>query len=267
MAEAVTVIGSVNIDTVVMVRRMPMAGQTVPGRSLNRRPGGKGANQAVAAAAAGVPTRLIAAFGTDDFGAAYRHGLQTRYGLDVASSVCVEMPTGEAIITVDEKGENSIVTVAGANDSLDVATVIDRLGHTGWVLLQCEIPSSVVLAVIHAARERGMKIALNASPVIPEIEILAPLCDLVIANEHEASQISKQNNLCITRGSADVTLGDLTVAPHTVNPVDTTGAGDAFAGTLVASLALGQSKINALKAAVRASADVVQFHGAQPWQF
>lgn len=266
MPESVAVVGSANVDTIIRIARMPELGETVRGDGIERRPGGKGANQAFAAAAAGAPTRLIAAFGADQLGRAYRDALK-EHQVDTTDSIIAPTTSGEAIITVDAGGENSIVIVAGANAALDPDTAVDLLGSPSWVLLQLEISPETVRAVIAAARERGAMVALNASPIIPEAAELARLCDLVIVNEHEASYLPDQPDLCVTRGSAAVTWGRETAVPPVVAVVDSTGAGDAFAGTLVAALAAGQTRARALAIAVQASSVVVQREGAQPWWF
>ncbi|GAA1661847.1 ribokinase [Microbacterium lacus] len=265
MTELLTVVGSANIDTVIKVASPPAPGQTVLGRGIERRPGGKGANQAAAAAASGVPTRLVAAFGDDQAGETYRTRLNDR-GVNTRDSVIVPGPSGEAIITVDDRGENSIIVIPGANSLLDPDSARFHLGDTPWVLVQLETPRATVQAVITEAHARGAKVALNASPIIPEAHELALQCDLVIVNEIEAAQLEGVQDMCITRGAGAVTWGDEIAMPRPVTVVDTTGAGDAFAGALVAATAAGQSRHRALETALNASAVAVQHEGAQPWR-
>lgn len=265
MVELLTVVGSANVDTVVRVRTMPAPGETVLGLAVDQWPGGKGANQAVAAAVHGVSTRLIAGFGDDEVGRRYRRGLE-RMGVD--TSDCPEMSgtsTGRAFITVDAQGENSIVVLPGANSALDADSAVRRLGSSPWVLLQLEIPLETVRAVIQEAHRRGNRVALNASPVVDETEELARMADLVVVNAHEAALLTGVDDMCVTGGSEPVIWGPDRVVPPRVDVVDTTGAGDAFTGTLVGALAAGATRTGALQRAVRASSRAVRRNGAQPW--
>lgn len=263
----VVVVGSANVDSVIRADSIPAPGQTVLGDSAELRPGGKGANQAAAAALYGASTRLIAGFGDDRLGQDYIEGLR-EIGLDTAGCVTIPgSPTGRAFVSVDREGENSIIVVPGANARLDLDTVLTHLGNPAWVLLQLEISATVVKGVIEEAHRRGSRVALNPSPLTGDAAELARLADLVIANQHEAEGLEPHDNVCITRGADEVVWGADRALPPRVAAIDTTGAGDAFAGTLVAALARGVSRRSALEHSVKASAASVQRIGAQPWSF
>ena len=266
MSALVTVVGSMNIDTTVRVVSHPRPGETVLGRSAPSAPGGKGANQAVAAAATGAATALVAVVGTDPAGQAYRDAL-AEHGVDVSHVArSAVLPSGRAFITVSDDGENSIVVVPGANDELDSDLVAAALDPRPRVLLtQLESPPHVVEAALTMARDRGIRSVLNASPVVPEAAALARLADVVAVNEHERDQLGDLADVCTTLGARGATWGRATVQPPPVAVVDTTGAGDAFAGALAGRLALGDARQEALAEAVRAGALATTTRGAQPW--
>jgi ribokinase len=269
---AVWVIGSVNVDLVARVRRLPGPGETVTGRDFARSPGGKGANQAVAAAAAGAQVRLIGRVGADADGERYRAGLAER-GVDV-SGVLVQAQelTGYAIVVVDEQGENVIVSVPGANGRLDRSD-LDRFRPAAGdvLLLQLEVPLDVVRAAVAQAVAHQVLVVLNPSPWAELEPDLWRRCDVVVVNEHEAAQLRAASgapgSVIVTRGAAGADWG--TVHAGTAAPVvvDTTGAGDAFTGALAAALSFGASRVDALAAAAAAGAAAVGRIGAQGWVF
>jgi ribokinase len=266
----VCVVGSLNIDLVTKVRAHPRPGETVRGDGLDRLPGGKGANQAVAAARAGAHTVLCGRIGED--GTAYRNGLAER-GVEVAGVHLVSgSPTGHALIAVDERGENTIIVIAGANAALTDAQVrrhADVIAAADVLLLQLEIPLPGVLAAAELARAAGVRVLLNPSPwQVPPGELLA-VADPVVVNEHEAEQlpVAAAASVCVTLGARGARWGEHTAAaPRDVTVVDTTGAGDAFAGALAAALAAGTPDAAALELAVAAGSAACAWPGAQGWQ-
>jgi ribokinase len=268
----VFVVGSLNIDLVTHVERHPRPGETVLGRGLERLAGGKGANQAVAASAAGAAVVMVGAVGFDEAGSAYVSRL-TAMGIDVASLRVVRgVPTGHALVTVDQAGENSIVVVAGANSAVTVADleVLDSAGAGDVVLLQLEIPLEVVIAAVRRASANGARVVLNLAPYAalpPDVVILA---DPVVVNEHEALLLADSEamptSLVVTFGPAGAAWdGDQLTGPvvDQADVLDTTGAGDAFSGALSAALVDGAGHREALQRALSAGADAVRHIGAQ----
>ena len=268
MTGRVVVVGSLNVDVVATVERHPQSGETVLGSSLRRMPGGKGANQAVAAAAAGATVALVGCVGDDAGGTAYVDGLRAR-GVDVTGVRRVTGPTGTALVVVDHDGENTIVVIPAANAAVRVEEVqaLD-LGQDDVVLLQLEIPLPVVAAAIRRASEAGARVVLNLAPFAELPGDLLDACDPVVANEYEASALAhRPRSLLVTlgpRGARWEWPGDQVevTAPH-VEAVDTTGAGDVFAGTLAAALASGAAPRDAVTVAVAAAARSVTRPGAQ----
>jgi ribokinase len=260
----VIVLGSLNVDLVTHVERHPSPGETVLGEGLQRLAGGKGANQAVAAVRAGAAVVMVGSVGDDEGGSAYRNRLES-LGIDVSRVVVhPEEPTGTALIVVDGAGENSIVVVAGAN------------GTVGWdfpleqddvLLAQLEVPLDAVAAAVREAASVGARVVLNVAPYADLPADVLDLCDPVVANEHEASQLSSTpRSLLVTRGAAGASWRELEVPAEAVpedEVVDTTGAGDAFCGALAAALAAGEDDETALRAAVAAGAVAVRHRGAQ----
>jgi ribokinase len=266
----VVVIGSINVDLVTRVEHYARPGETVLGSSITRLAGGKGANQALAAVRAGARTRLIACVGEDADGAALVHGLALRC-VDVSRvRRSQSAPTGTAVIAVDGTGESTIVVVAGANSELSVADV--DLAGAAVVLLQLEIPLSVVSAAVRRAGAEGVRVVLNPSPYAELPEDVIATADPVIANEHEREALRVQPRSLVTTLGAkgarwETASGEVieVKAPEVDTVVDATGAGDAFAGTLAAALAAGRSEWAALEAAVAAGSEAVTGHGAQDW--
>jgi ribokinase len=277
----VVVVGSANLDLVATTRRLPGPGETVLGSDFAQHPGGKGLNQAVAAARAGASVALIAAIGDDDAGSALI-SVAEHEGIDVSRvAVVAGAPTGRALITVDERGENSIVVIPGANSLVRVVSLSPpALAPETVVLAQLEVPIETVLAAFTAARVAGSRTVLNPAPVpdggVPS-ELLA-LCDVVVPNEHEVELLGGVDRLVaggvgavvLTRGAAGVAVTEAadganwTFAAFDVDPVDTTGAGDAFCGTLACRLATGADLRSAVRSAAAAGALATTVAGAVP---
>lgn len=284
----ITVIGSVNLDLIGNVGRLPKPGETVPGNAFRTAPGGKGANQALAAARAGAPTRMIGAVGRDNFAGDALYLLKAG-GVDGSHLRESAASTGIAIILVDEKGENVIAVIPGANASVlpgDVA----RLQLQGEiVLLQHEIPLETVEAALDAARQAGARSVLNTAPFRMEAAHLLEKADYVVANETEFDLYAKALKLqganreehmaAFARSTGRtiiVTLGGdgvlavtgngerIAVSALDITPVDTVGAGDTFCGYFGASLLAGLPLEAALKRAAAAGSLACLKAGAQP---
>ena len=248
MAARVCVVGSVNADLTFTVNALPRPGQTVLASSLLSSPGGKGGNQAVAAARAGASVQLVAALGGDATAEQLRAHLSANdVGLD--GVVSVAGPSGTAAIVVDAAAENNIVVAPGANaklsvDSADIQAVI---ADSDVVLLQLEIPIATAIAAARIARAAGATVIVNASPsgARPhDLLALSELADVVVVNEAEAREWHwPVAHLVITRGRRGASyLGEderFDVPAPRVTPVDTTGAGDVFAGVLAAGWPTG----------------------------
>jgi ribokinase len=247
-----TVVGSVNLDLVARVERLPRPGETVAGATFERFPGGKGANQAVAAARLGAEVRLIGAVGTDQLA---EEALVQLLGADVELELEHTGTTGIALIVVAADGENQIVVVPGAN------AAVRPVSPGGAVLCQLEVPNDVVLA---AARDAQF-FALNAAPARP-IEIEP---DLLIVNRLEHEVVSRGKLVAVTYGAEGAALFEDGVevaraSPPDVVAVDGTAAGDAFAACLVVSLLERRSRGEALRRACAAGALAASRPGAQP---
>jgi len=279
---AVAVVGSCNMDFAVFADRLPAAGETVTGRSLLTAPGGKGANQAIAAARAGGQVRMIGAVGDDAAGAQVRACLD-RAGADVTALRTVPEPTGSAHITVDAAGTNSIVVIPGANASVTELTAADRavIAVSDVLLLQLELPVTVVTAAAAAGGPAGPLVVLTPAPAParPLPRQLLDLVGLLVANEHEARQLAGGGGdaltallalapaVVITLGAAGCRYGRrdgtrISMPAPAVAAVDTTAAGDTFTGALAVALAEGRPAADALRWATSAAALCVQQPGA-----
>ena len=257
MPPELTVVGSINLDLVARVGRLPRAGETVSGATLERVPGGKGANQAVAAARLGARVTLRGAVGADSFGEEALAGLrEARVELDVEAGGV----TGIALILVDDSGENQIVVVPGANGELRPRDA------TGAVLCQLEIPAEAVEA---AAAEAGF-FCLNAAPAKPIPASVVERCDLVVVNRYELDALPAPPQLtALTLGAEGAVLLEdgkevARAAPPAVEVVDGTAAGDAFTACLVVSHLEGRAWDEALRRACAAGALAASRFGAQP---
>ncbi|MFF8993040.1 ribokinase [Streptomyces sp. NPDC014983] len=291
------VVGSANADLVIGVERRPAAGETVLGGDLSTHPGGKGANQAVAAARLGARTALLARVGDDGHGRLLLDSLRSA-GVDPAGVLTGGAPTGVALITVDPSGDNSIVVSPGANARLtpaDVRAADGLLRSSRVVSAQLEIPLETVVEVVRNL-PAGTRFVLNPSPPRPlPAEVLAA-CDPLIVNEHEARVILGDSDsdsdadagtgigedpgdwarglLAMGPRSVVVTLGAegalvydgsgaTRVASVKVDAVDTTGAGDAFTAALAWRLGAGAGLAEAAAYAARVGAAAVTKPGAQ----
>ncbi|SDP32385.1 ribokinase [Microbacterium testaceum StLB037] len=265
MTAQLTVVGAINVDLTARVQRSPGPGETVADGVLDRGPGGKGANQAVAAARLGADVRLIGAVGDDAEGL----GIRDRFasiGVDASGVQTADAATGTALIVVDATGENSIVVCAGANAAIDA----DALGIEpgAAVLLQLEVSDAVVSA---AARAAGF-LAVNAAPARALPADVLERCDLVIVNETEYAQLPEVHDaplLCVTLGAEGARLsrrGELVASaagvPTTVR--NTVGAGDAFCAALVVGLLRGDDEADALARACAVGSAAVADDASQP---
>lgn len=272
----IVVVGSLNVDHTLRVPHIPAPGETLTSSSMLTCFGGKGANQAVAAARAGGAVSMIGCVGQDDFGTRYMEYLQSE-GIDTGGILRSELPTGSALIAVDDRGENSIIVNAGANHAI---TPEDIEKHAGLIrgaealLLQLECPLAVVRRAAEIARDAGVRVVLNPSPLSEAYLAARFAVDVLIVNEGEAAQITPQRtlpeamcrHLIITRG-ADSTLsitgnGMAEIAPPKVSPVDTVGAGDTFAGAF--AVASSEGREDAIRFANAAGALATLKAGAQP---
>jgi ribokinase len=284
----VLVFGSINIDLVTRVEKFPGPGETVSGISFAIYPGGKGANQALASARAGAPTWLIGAVGRDAF-AANALALVSEAEVDLAYVARVDEPTGCATILVSATGENLIVSVSGANARADPGTIPDALlTRRSTVSLQHELPVEANQALAARARRNGSRVVLNASPWRPlSLDTLCSV-DYLVVNEVEAAALAAAFDWPrspgeLARAAAGtvrgltvvVTLGKegalaardstlLRTQAPTVCAIDTTGAGDAFGGTLIAALDDDAPLDEALRRAVAAGSLACTGVGAQP---
>ncbi|HEY3503062.1 MAG TPA: ribokinase [Actinocatenispora sp.] len=263
--QSLTVVGSLNLDLTCRTARLPAPGETVTAYGLDRTPGGKGANQAVAAARLGAAVRMVGAVGDDDAGPVLRAALRAA-GIDDGAVATVPGPSGTALIAVDDRGENQIIVVPGANARVPVDPAVT---DAPAVLCQLEIPLDTVLA---AARASQGFFALNAAPAVPLPDELRARCDLVIVNETEYAALDGLPDarlVAVTYGAdgAQLLAHGQPVAraeAPAVRAVDSVGAGDAFCAALVLALRAGYDPDTALAAACRVGAYAVTVPGARP---
>ena len=256
-APRITVVGSANVDLVARCARLPRPGETVTDAEFERVPGGKGANQALAAARLGAEVRFVACVGADDL------PLRTleHEGVDISGVVRVDGETGTALILVDETGENVIVVAPGANRRLRAQDV--TIGDPDAVICQLEIP----LEAVQAAADRATFFCLNAAPARGELPLTA---DLLVVNQYEYDALGRPGGLvALTRGPEGAVLlldGDevARAVPPRVQAVDGTAAGDAFTAALVVGLLQGRDRAAALERACAAGALAASRAGAQP---
>jgi len=273
----IVVFGSINVDLIVPVPRPPRPGETVLGGDYALLPGGKGANQALAARRAGAEVVLASAVGADSF-AGLALDLLRRDGVDTRLVRVVEQPTGCAAIMVSSEGENMIAMAPGANASARSDQVSDELLSTGTTLVaQMEVPPSQTAMLIRRLRTRGGYSLLNLAPALPIDAALLGEIDLLVANEGEAAASGSdlqrlarrlRQGLVVTRGAAGALaiLHDgmrIEVPALAIEPVDTTGAGDTFVGVLAAALDLGSTLETALRRASAAAGLACLARGAQ----
>lgn len=287
---AVVVVGSINEDVMLQLGRRIHPGETVTARRVERRPGGKGANQAVAAAAAGAGVAMLGAVGDDPAGTRMVDDLRRR-GVHTGSVRTVDgMSTGTAYVTVTPDGENTIVLDPGANEFVDAAAVEaawPSLPPADVLLSLLEIPLAGVTAAVRLAAKSGMRPVVTLAPARPVPGELLSGLDPLLVNEHEAAFLLDAGSLggdvvdaarellrlgpksaVVTAGAAGAAVADaagprLLPAVPVRAVVDTTGAGDAFAGALAAALARGADLDAAVTAGLRAGAAAVQRAGAR----
>lgn len=286
----ITVIGSVNMDLIATTERLPEPGETVTGSDFSTAPGGKGANQALAARRAGAEVRMAGAVGSDAF-AAEALALLEAAGADLGAVRHLPGPTGTALILVGGDGENMIAVIPAANGEVtarDAEAAVARMNAGDTLLLQMEIPEDAVRAALVAARGKSVTSILNIAPLSDAVERLAPLADIVIANETEFARLSGRpaETLAVVRSELAalhartgqcmiVTLGGdgvlwardgkvEHVAALRIKPVDTVGAGDTFCGYLAQGLDSGMEFAAAVRRASVAGALACLTPGAQP---
>ncbi|AKI02457.1 sugar kinase, ribokinase [Hoeflea sp. IMCC20628] len=286
----ITVIGSVNMDLIATTPRLPEPGETVRGADFATAQGGKGANQALAAQRAGASVTMCGAVGDDAYGTEAL-ALLDRAGADLSSVRRMKGATGIAVILVGGDGENMIVVIPGANAQVseqNAQQAVARMASGDTLLLQLEIPEASIEAALKVARSKGVRSILNIAPLTDAVEHLAPLADIVIANETEFARLSGRSAETVDAAKAEltalhartgqcmiVTLGgdgvlwarDGTiehVASLEIKPVDTVGAGDTFCGYLAQSLDAGMDFAAAIRRAAAAGALACLKPGAQP---
>jgi ribokinase len=277
----IAVVGSINLDLVVATAALPERGETVIGHDLRRFGGGKGANQALAAARMGGAVELIGRVGRDDAGR-YLLGELSMGGVGVEHVESSDGPTGTALITVDAQGANTIVIVPAANALLtadDVEAARSEIESRDALILQLEVPIETSTRAARLAREVGRLVFLNPSPVQPIPAELLEAVSYVVLNAGELRLLAGDSNdpvrlldrgvgaVVVTLGERGARLvsrkGEIEVDAYPVEPVDTTAAGDAFLGALAATLP-ERGEEAALDAAVAAGAIAVTRWGAQP---
>jgi len=277
---SVVVVGSANVDQVFRVARIPAPGETVLSNGFTIAMGGKGQNQAVAAARAGAATMFIAAVGSDAFGTSMREGLSAD-GIDISLLRTAEGPSGTALIAVDDAAENTIIVEPGANALLVRLTVPDIAAITSAdvLVMQLEIPLQSVIEAADAASASSTRVLLNAAPIRDLPDVLLAAVDILVVNEHEAAHLEAARPgvslrdlvpvVVVTLGADGAVLqrrdgDDIRVAAPSVTAVDATGAGDTFCGAFAAALAGGRDLEAALRFAVVAASLSVEKAGAVP---
>lgn len=289
---AITIVGSLNMDLVVRMPAIPKPGETLLGGAFAIYPGGKGINQAVAAARLGGQVTMIGRLGGDAFGRQLMDILKNE-GIESAGvSIDKQEATGVALITVDTEGQNSISVASGANYTLTtdhVAAAFEQMERFTWLVMPLETPLDTVVVAARLAQERGARVILNPAPARPLPVELPPFIDVIVPNEYEAAaltgieidnlddaaqaarQLLKQIPAVIitlgTRGALLLERGASTpqlVAAYPVQTVDTTAAGDAFVGALAVALGEGGDLLSAANFASAAAAISVTRLGAQP---
>jgi len=284
----VVVIGGLNMDLIVQVQRLPKPGETVAGDSLMRAPGGKGANQAVAAARMGAAVTMVGRVGRDSFGRELKRSLRDEGVFDRAVRVSPERSTGAALIEVDEHAQNSIAVATGANADVVAADLPVRAIRTADVVAAAlEVPLGTISEAFRLARIAGVRTVLNVAPAQPVPDALLQLTDVVICNEHELAVMlgrtvgagEEAAAARALRAFADqvivVTLGErgavaidgsrtVEQPAFAVQSVDTTGAGDAFVAGFVCGRWWSDGLSAALRAGCAAGALATATAGAQP---
>ncbi len=292
MSQKITVVGSLNIDLILQAPRLPTPGETILGaQNLMTVPGGKGANQAVAAARLGAEVAMIGRVGADDFGRQLLASLQEANVDTQPVTVTEAVATGAAMIIVDANGQNSIVVSPGANGLTSVEDIerhADVIRNSNVLLLQLEIPLDTVAFAAKVAAEADVRVMLNPAPALPLPGNLLNNVDVLVLNETEAALLTLQpvaseqdirmtlmmlqrlgvETLALTQGAAGVTVaaGDLVthVPAFSIDVVDTTAAGDAFSAAFAVALAEGRTPQQAARFGNAAGALAAAAFGAQP---
>jgi ribokinase len=290
MNQTIVVVGSINVDLMLRCAQLPRPGETVLGSDFRTEMGGKGANQAVAAARLGASVALVGCIGDDDFGARARAALRAE-GVGLAHvHVCDGAATGVAMVQVDAAGQNAIALGPGANGALSPAHVdaaTPLIAQAGLLICQLEIPQATAARAIELAHAAGVPVLLNPAPARPLPAGLLACVELLVANESEASLLSGVTVdgvqaaaeaatalrhigcavVIVTLGANGLVIADTRGCRHhpalAVSAVDTTGAGDCFVGALAAARSAGMDLDAAIGFAQRAAAFSVQRHGAQ----
>jgi ribokinase len=286
VAGHIVVVGSLNMDLVVRSPRHPRPGETLLGREFHTFPGGKGANQAVAAARLGSQVKMIGRVGADAFGEALLQTL-SKDGVDARQvEKLAEAPTGVALITVDDAGQNTIVVVPGANGELsppDLLAAESAFEGASVVVMQLEIPLRTVTYAADLAHRHGARVTLNPAPAQPLGSTLLKQVDVLIPNQPEAALLtggasasesarrlraSGVRSVIVTLGEDGVLIvedeTEMRLPAHRVSVVDTTAAGDAFVGAFAVALSEGRSAREAAAWGNAAGALAVTRAGAQP---
>jgi ribokinase len=274
------------MDLVASVPRQPQRGETLTGTGFATYLGGKGLNQAVAARRMGATVALVGRVGADDFGQRIKDALQTE-SIDAVYVQADQQPTGTALILVEERGDNSIVVIPGANGALtpsDIDRAAELIGAASVLLLQLEVPIATTLRAAEIAQAAGTTVILTPAPAQPLPPALLAATDVLVPNQIEVVQVSGTDAdpataarallaqgcraVVVTLGAQGALLvtpdGEQPIPPLPVTAVDTVGAGDAFAGALAASLAEGHELATALRYAGAAGALATTQAGAVP---
>lgn len=290
MSKTIVVVGSVNMDLVLHCPHLPLPGETVQGFDFRTLPGGKGANQAVAAARLGATVAFVGCVGADSFGQQAIGALRTE-GIDLTHMhIMADQATGVAAVLVESSGENSIALAAGANQSLSIAHVdaaAERIRSAGLLVCQLETPLPAVQRAISIAAASGVPVLLNPAPAQALPPMLLRQVDWLVPNQREAAFLSAASvenpaaacvaaqslrergvqTVVVTLGAQGVVWVDADGCTHRkarpVRAVDTTGAGDAFVGALAVALVDGRGVHDAIEFAQRAAAHSVERKGAQ----
>ncbi|HEY6374747.1 MAG TPA: ribokinase [Edaphobacter sp.] len=290
-SKPIVVVGSINIDLVANTERIPVAGETVLGNNFQIHPGGKGANQAVAASRLGYPVRLIGRLGSDTFGTQLRTNLE-REGVDVAGVTVVQGTSGVAVIVVAQKGENSIVATSGANSQVTpeyLEANIEIIRSAGLVLTQLEIPGEAVEYLAQTCSYEGIPLILDPAPARELPPSLFKHIEWFTPNETEADFFTGSPNtsrnatdptsivemlmskgvkgVALKMGSRGAYLASAglrePICPYPVEAIDTTAAGDAFNGAFATGLMLGKGPVESARFACASAAISVTRAGAQ----
>jgi ribokinase len=261
----VVVVGSFMMDLVARTERLPKPGETVIGESFAQFLGGKGFNQAIAAARSGGDVAMVGRVGDDAFGQAFLDALDSagidRRGVSIDPSV----GTGVGLPVVETSGQNAIIVIPRANHELREIPA-GAFDGASVVLLQWELPPALTVEAAKLAKAAGAIVVLNPAPAVGNIAEYAGLIDIVVPNENEAAAIGPLDavEVVLTLGDKGARVGDVDLPPHDVVCVDTVGAGDAFCGALCAELAAGASLLDAARVGNAAGALAVTKHGAEP---